>query len=208
MERDGRRSEHMDWAVDVLDGPHAEFRRTDHRVRVPRGKARDGDHAARGARGGTCISRKRGSKRHAKRMKNRSSEADRIREGITRSLSLTPTDQIVFSQRYAKRKYYLTLRDDEAVNPDGGFSASLAPQPVWPSGDPGSTRSHNASGSSAPAIPVHDASPLRTRFRHNLSHALGHDPHVGAVATHVPVGSAIFNNLAAKWRAQKRSITR
>ena len=32
------RSEHMDRAVDVLNGPHARFRRTDHGVCLPRGK--------------------------------------------------------------------------------------------------------------------------------------------------------------------------
>jgi hypothetical protein len=57
MERDGRRSEHVDRAVDVLDGPHGGSRRTGLGVCVPRGKPSDGEHAERGARGGTRISR-------------------------------------------------------------------------------------------------------------------------------------------------------
>jgi hypothetical protein len=39
-------------------------------------------------------------------------------------------------------------------------------------GKNGSTRSHNASGSSAAAIPVHATSPPRIRFRRVLLHAL------------------------------------
>jgi hypothetical protein len=45
---------------------------------------------------------------------------------------------IVFYQLYAKRKYYPTLKDEEAVNPDGSVSVSNAPQPVWPNDGPDS----------------------------------------------------------------------